>query len=387
MQAEIEKDKALSLRTLERGLADACADDLTEVLINLESGTCDYVELIPVLEEVARVDNFCYFDDNGAGGMPRPDQSRQSSFRSWALKAIENIRENTRFEATGTIAGALKSNSTQLIRTMLERLKMEGACADNALIPILEKIVRKDVYDRYSYVSGFKTDCQLGELAREVIQVILRNSASPEAHAASAFKPDDDPKRCPVCSSLPDDITVNTGRDEYLPNAYNNLVGMDSDFKAEFLRCPGCKTYFNWIDMPQFYGSGNNDEERLVRLSSEQSRLLDILLPEDSTTLPRPDEIANYINALPLDLLLPALSFRKHRTPEVVGLFVPHLVRLLGKNNDTSLWSLLNGYVSNHPERAQEILDAFSADDEFAPNRLNQILHHCLRVVKTGKGK
>jgi hypothetical protein len=80
-------------------LARECADDILEVLVNLEDGTCDYVELIPLLEKVAEKDLFYYFDDNGAGGFSRPDPRRRESFRSWALKAIANIRENARFEA------------------------------------------------------------------------------------------------------------------------------------------------------------------------------------------------------------------------------------------------------------------------------------------------
>ncbi len=383
MQADIEKDKLNSVRTLKDGLTEACADGITEVLINLEDGTCDYIELIPILEVIARQDWFCYFDDNGAGGQPHPDLGRKTSFRSWALKAIENIKENARFESSGMIAHVLKSNSTDLIKTTLERLKSEGKCADKMLIPILEKIVRKDVYKSYSYLSGFKTECQLGELAQEVIKIIHQHSASIENNDQHTSEPDQNAGVCSLCSSLPDDLTVNTGREEYFPSAFSQLIGMDNDYKAEFRRCPGCRTYFNWIDMPQMYGSGNNDEERLVRLSSEKSLLLDKLFSPGSDHHPDLKEVEEYMTTLPLDLLLPALSFRLHRTPEVVGLFVPHLVLLLGKNNDTSLWELLNSYVSKNPERAEKILDAFSSSDEYAPTRLTQILHHCLRVAKT----
>jgi hypothetical protein len=178
MLAEIEKDKLVTKGTLEQGLRDACADNITEAMINLEYGTCDYIELIPTLEEIARVDWFCYFDDNGAGGFPRADLSRKSSFRSWALKAIENIKENERLESSGITARALKSNSTQLIKSTLEQLNSEGRCTDTSLIPILEKIARKDVYQSYSYYTGFHTDCKLGELARNVIKLIIQNSTS-----------------------------------------------------------------------------------------------------------------------------------------------------------------------------------------------------------------
>lgn len=186
---------------------------------------------------------------------------------------------------------------------------------------------------------------------------------------------------CSLCNELPDDLTVNTGREEYFPSAFNNLICMDNDYKSEFRCCPGCRTYFNWIDMSQMYGSGNNDEERLVRLSPEKSRLLDKLFTADSKYLSNQIEVEEYVTTLPLELLLPALRFRMYDTPEFVTLFLPELVRLLGKNNDTSLWGLLNGYVSKSPERAQEIVEAFRSSDEYPPNRLIQILHHCLRVL------
>lgn len=383
MLAEIEKDKRSAINKLKEGLISSSADDIIEVLINLEDNTCDYIELIPTLEMIAKVDGFCYFDDNSAGGQPHPDLSKKTSFGPWALKAIENIKENALLESSSMIHMALKSNSTQLIKTTLENLKTENKSADQSLIPILEKIARKDVYKSYSYLSGFGANCPLGELSQAVIQIILRNSgggidtssSSPEAYA----------RPCTICSSLPDDITVNTGREESFPNAYNQLIGMDTDYRPEYLRCPGCHTYYNWIDMPQMYGSGNNDEERLIRIAPARSRLLDKLFSSDTNNLPTPGEVEEYIGILPPELLSPALNFRRQRTPEIMTRFVPHLVRLLVKNNDSPLWGLLNNYVSNQPERAEEILDAFRSTDEHSPNRLVQILHHCLRVVKPKK--
>jgi hypothetical protein len=380
MQAEIDKDKRLALSTLKNGLADGCADDLTEVMINLENGTCDYVELIPALEEVARVEWFHYFDDNGAGGLPRPDMSRKSSFKAWALKAIENIRKNATFESSSMIHNALKSNNTALIKNTLEQLKA-NRIADKSLIPILEKIAQKDVYNKYSYLGSFEVDCKLGELAREVIAIIVQPPASDIQDQPTSVTMEYT-GNCSVCSSLPDDITVNTGREEYFPSAFNQLVGMDDDQGGEFRRCPGCQTYFNWIDMRQMYGSGNNDEERLVRLSQENSRLLDKLFTADSTSRPTSTEIEEYLRSLPLELLLKVLRFHLYDNRDFVKPFIPHLVRLLGKSNDTSLWALLNGYVSKTPERAQEILDAFSSSDGYPPNRLIQLLHHCLKLLK-----
>ena len=125
MQADIEKDKRMAIATLKYGVTAACADSITEVLINLEDGPGDYAELIPILEEIEREDWFCYFDDNGSGGMPHPDPGRNTSFRWWARKAIDNIRENSQFESTSVIHRALKSNNTHMIESTLEYLKSQ----------------------------------------------------------------------------------------------------------------------------------------------------------------------------------------------------------------------------------------------------------------------
>jgi hypothetical protein len=368
MQANIEGDKQSAIKQLEEGLANGCADDITEVLVNLGDGTCDYVELIPVLEKVASKRSFYYFDDNGAGGFPHPDLNREASFEWSASKAIENINENARFEANSETARALKSNDTQLIKTTLERLKTESTCADKLLIPILEKIVRKDVYQSYSYYSGFKTEYQLGELARNIIEIILQNE-----QAKSTVN-------CFLCETLPDDQTVNTGREEYLPAAFRELTSLDSEGK--FHRCPGCGSYFNWIDMPQMYGSGNCDEERLVRLTAKASRLLDKIFLFDLKDPPVPDNVGEYFKTIPLDLLVSALRTRIDKAPDIVVPFVPSLLRLLGKNTEYSIWNieysiwnLLRAYVSDRPERAQEILESSGK------SRLADVLRHCLEVA------
>ena len=193
MQSDIEKDKRIAIATLKDGLTSACADSITEVLINLEDGTCDYAELIPILEEIAQEDWFCYFDDNGSGGMPHADPGRNTSFRSWARKAIENIQQNCQYESTSVIHRALKSNSTHIIESTLEYLKSEDNCADRSLLPILEKIARKNVYKSYSYFSAFQTESELGELAQAVIQIIVHHSASRDNMHKPSSSPDTSP--------------------------------------------------------------------------------------------------------------------------------------------------------------------------------------------------
>jgi hypothetical protein len=137
--------------------------------------------------------------------------------------------------------------------------------------------------------------------------------------------------------------------------------------------------------MPQMYGSGNNDEERLIKIPEEQSWLLDEIFTSKPDFQPRPEEIGKIVSILPLELLVPALRFHLHGTSELIEAFLPTLLRILGEKNDTALWELLQGYISVHPARAEKLLDTFQSSKEYPPNRLTQIIHECLRILKKGK--
>ena len=173
-------------------------------------------------------------------------------------------------------------------------------------------------------------------------------------------------ENCSLCGEIPDDLTVNTGRGEDFPTAFYKLTpvgipcpGQGQWVGSQFRRCPNCSTYFDWGDYPQVYGSGNCDEERLIRLSARASRLLNNLFPPDPNAPPDPGDVGEYFEALPLDLLLRALSSHVGTVPNIVTPFVPNLVRLLGESDDTSvrnsIRSLLGNYASSSPERAKEI--------------------------------
>lgn len=165
--------KRESISSLERGLETKCADDIVQVLCNLDDGTCDYVELIPLLEKIAEQEWFYYFDDNGAGGFPRPS-GEPISFRQWALKAIENIKENSKLKTNSVIGKNLKGNDVNTLKSTLKSLSKSNSC-DETLIPILEKIAKKDSYNSYSYIGGYSTPRRFGELAQKAIEQIKRN--------------------------------------------------------------------------------------------------------------------------------------------------------------------------------------------------------------------
>jgi hypothetical protein len=384
MNAEIETLKRQAISKLKAGIREECADDITEVLMNLSEGTCDYLELIPVLKEVAAMDKFYYFDDNGAGGFPRADMSRLSSFKSWALNVISNIKENAKLETNAPEGQALKSNSTELIATTLGKMKAKRNAYDISLLPILEKIARKNEYKKYSYLSGFENDCQLGELAQEVIDIIKANSRPRSGQKDSIPVKDYDYVRCAMCHSLPDEITVSTRTNESFPNAFASLEGMDGHHKPEIYRCPNCFTYYHWIDM-QYYSSTDNGEERLTRINPERSKLLNKLFTSPPTYRPSPKEVTEFTKRLPTELLIQVLNFRKSNTPDTPSIFLPGLLDLLWHSEDAILWGYLRDYVGNNPNHAKEVLDVFKAGNEQVSSRLGQILYLCLRLIDEKK--
>lgn len=180
------------------------------------------------------------------------------------------------------------------------------------------------------------------------------------------MQPETKAENCPLCGGLPDDLTVNTGREERFPAAFYELttVGIPCPSQGQWVgsqlhRCPSCGTYFDWGDYPQVYGSGNCDEERLTRLPAKASRLLDNLFAPVPKTPSAPGDVGEYFEALPPGMLLCALRSRVGTVPNIVTPFVPNLVSLLGKSGDpserNSIRVLLGAYASSSPERAKAV--------------------------------
>lgn len=84
---------------------------------------------------------------------------------------------------------------------------------------------------------------------------------------------------CATCGELPDEVWANTGRDQHLPAAARKLKApWQFSASLDVRLCPECGAWFVWRDHPQFYGSGNLDEEQLTRLSPRAWRTLERLI-------------------------------------------------------------------------------------------------------------
>lgn len=89
---------------------------------------------------------------------------------------------------------------------------------------------------------------------------------------------------CVTCGTLPDSLSANTGRSEYLPEAVSKLKRLwDTSFSNDIdaMLCPTCGAWFEWRDDTAWTGSGNDDSETLKRLPPEAWVVLERLLHGD----------------------------------------------------------------------------------------------------------
>ncbi len=85
---------------------------------------------------------------------------------------------------------------------------------------------------------------------------------------------------CPTCGDLPALLTAQTGYGDTLPASAGRLTCVEGDLSAALNVCPSCDALFVFQDHPQFFGSGNLDEETLERLDEGQAALVRAFLRE-----------------------------------------------------------------------------------------------------------
>lgn len=86
---------------------------------------------------------------------------------------------------------------------------------------------------------------------------------------------------CSICAELPATATYATGYGDTLPAAFQRLASIEDDNAAAWRVCPECRAFWVWEDHPQFYGSGNLDEETIERVDDQRAALLNACLRED----------------------------------------------------------------------------------------------------------
>ena len=109
---------------------------------------------------------------------------------------------------------------------------------------------------------------------------------------------------CSQCRCIPTTMLVQTGYDERFPDEVYQFIRLHLDHHRDLYRCQLCNALFDWEDLPQMYGSGNLDEERLTRLTDEQAELVHALLALTAEQWTPSALIDRAQQVLPNDLLI-----------------------------------------------------------------------------------
>lgn len=161
---------------------------------------------------------------------------------------------------------------------------------------------------------------------------------------------------CPLCGELADRIVAQTGYGDYLPDAAYKLKKEELSFSCDVRRCPECDGIFIWEDHPQYYGSGNLDEEWLIRLDDTKAALVRSLLdlPEDAASVRNLVTLA--FQLLEQDWIREILSRICYRNTERFPDALPAIVDRFLTTDDFSLSGVISNYCYVRPQKKAEVL-------------------------------
>ncbi len=145
---------------------------------------------------------------------------------------------------------------------------------------------------------------------------------------------------CAICGELPSSLTIATGYGASLPAAFRHLERLESNSRAALYECPECRALFVWEDHPQFFGSGNLDEEVIQRLGEAEAALVRFFLHEPAVAS-RGAELFATLEQPALDLLLRRLMTRRvDAFRELVPAMLDELARAHDPRHALEFWWL-----------------------------------------------
>jgi hypothetical protein len=166
---------------------------------------------------------------------------------------------------------------------------------------------------------------------------------------------------CEVCSVIPSDLLANTGRGESLYPELGRLVRLNLDNSNDIYECPGCGALFEWEDLPQYYGSGNCDEERLARLNPEQQLTARALLDPYAGDWDVEQLLKLALRILSRNIVYNLLRYRATRHKQAFSRFVKPLVAWLMAENNSRLSDVIGSYCGTDRERLAEVMRLLDA--------------------------
>jgi hypothetical protein len=186
-----------------------------------------------------------------------------------------------------------------------------------------------------------------------------------------------DPRPCEMCSSIPSDLWANTGRGESLYPEIEPLVRLDLDTRNDLYACPGCEALFEWSDLSQLSGSGNNDEERLTRLTPEQAAIARALLDPDPGERDGEQLLERAFRVLSHEIVCNILSYRAGRRKEAFAALVGPLVARLMSKSGAGLFDVIRKYCGYDRERLAEVLRLLDAGGPDASRSAQYLRESC----------
>jgi hypothetical protein len=158
---------------------------------------------------------------------------------------------------------------------------------------------------------------------------------------------------------------ANTGRGDSLYPELGRLVQLNIDRGNDLYECPGCGALFEREDLPQSYGSGNCDEERLTRLNPEQALIARDLLESAPEERDNAALLQRALQLLSRELVYNILDYLANRHKQAFSGFLELLVTQVMTEGGLGRFEILRSYCGYDRERLKEmvrLLDAGGPD-------------------------
>lgn len=189
---------------------------------------------------------------------------------------------------------------------------------------------------------------------------------------------------CTTCGPLGDSESANTGRGEYLSDAWSAMSRLHLDNALDLGICPDCSAIFEWSDHPQCYGSGNLDEERLRKLAGTELDLVrQFLRAGEDPQAPLRALPAALAGGVGEDLLIVLLRQLVYRQREAFRLLLPTLVGLLYDQHRGSHGDVLGSYMFSSHVRSREIVALIESDPRPRTFAVEHLMGKCRKQLAT----
>lgn len=184
---------------------------------------------------------------------------------------------------------------------------------------------------------------------------------------------------CSTCANLGDEI-ANTGRGEYLSDPWYKMVRCELGNDLDLGRCPECDACFEWQDHPQYYGSGNLDEEHLRRLPESEAALVRTLLTAgNDPSAPQRVIDAAFAGVNP-GLLRRLLMHIAIKYKAAFQPLLPLVLECIRREPGLSWNDVIGNYVGWGLQRAHQVIALIEADPRPRPFAIEHMLKRCRDV-------